>query len=157
MEDKLLAEEENGSNVAKDNPGGWLARAVGSERKRLLLLLFLCNMCLYINRANMSVAIVYMYSDDDGDKSSKSGLILSSFYWGYLVSQTPAGWLASRVGGKRVLLWAVGAWSVATLLVWPAYKAGVGAVVVSRMIVGMAEGANYPSQICLNQCTLGSC
>ena len=41
-------------------------------------------------------------------------------------------------------------WSVATLLIWPAYKAGVGFVVLSRVLVGMAEGGNYPSQICLN-------
>ena len=85
------------------------------------------------------------------------------------MSQIPAGWLASRIGGKQVwllkskssfqptllaaylciqvLLYAVGAWSIATLLVWPAYKAGVGAVVLARIVVGMAEGANYPSQV----------
>jgi MFS family permease len=86
----------------------------------------------------------------DGNKSSEKGLILSAFYWGYLCAQIPAGWLASREGGKRVLLVAVGAWSIATLLVWPAYKAGVGFVVVTRVIVGVAEGGNYPAQICLN-------
>jgi len=53
------------------------------ERHRLLLLLMLCNMCLYINRANISVAIVYMYKDG----SSESAIVLSSFYWGYLVAQ----------------------------------------------------------------------
>ena len=69
---------------------------------------------------------------------------------GYMFSQIPAGWLASRYGGKRVLSYAVVAWSIATLLAWPAFELGVGLMVVSRIVVGFAEGANFPSQICLN-------
>ena len=72
-------------------------------------------------------------------------LLITAFGW-----QVPAGWLASRIGGKTVLLMAVGLWTIATLLVWPAYDAGVGFVVLARVLVGVAEGGNYPAQICLN-------
>jgi sugar phosphate permease len=191
------------------------------QRGIMILILFFCNCCLYINRANISVAIVYMYKDKgtcdvlegpfgfhggkDGfnaytrhdsdfkehknvwcqgkqghtplmetdvdldyckakcnrlkctcmdfkvdNKSHEAALILSAFYWGYMLSQIPAGWMASKYGGKIVLSVAVVAWSFATLIAWPAFKMGVGMMVLSRVVVGIAEGANYPSQICLN-------
>lgn len=33
------------------------------------------------------------------DKKTQ-GMVLGSFFWGYLASQIPAGWLATRIGGK---------------------------------------------------------
>lgn len=41
--------------------------------------------------------------DFDWDESAKS-LILSSFFWGYIITQIPAGQLAERCGAKYLLL-----------------------------------------------------
>jgi MFS family permease len=38
------------------------------------------------------------------DKSTQ-GLILGSFYWGYIITQIPGGWLAAKFGGKHVFGW----------------------------------------------------
>jgi hypothetical protein len=66
MEESLLdygvrgvGKEDDPDLEFEDKPGflAWAKRSAKSERKKLLLLLFLCNMCLYINRANISVAI----------------------------------------------------------------------------------------------------
>ena len=35
------------------------------------------------------------------------GIILSAFFYGYLVLQIPGGWLALRIGAKRVLGYAI--------------------------------------------------
>ena len=142
------------------------------QRHVLLVVLALCNLCLYLNRANISVAITFMYRDCGGDaqvckdasqqrdcavsshctwhdQSTTRSVVLAAFYWGYLLSQIPAGAWASKVGGKRVLATAVATWSVATALAAPAYGWLPG-LVMTRILVGAAEGANYPAQVVLN-------
>lgn len=60
------------------------------------ILLFVGMMINYFQRVNISAAIVPMTQSTAGapfynwDTSDKS-LILSSFFWGYVVSQVPAG------------------------------------------------------------------
>ena len=52
--------------LAKQSEGGAAGKStglLGGQRRGMLLILFFCNCCLYINRANISVAIVYMYKD----------------------------------------------------------------------------------------------
>jgi MFS family permease len=114
-----------------------------SARRTLLLLLWLCNVCLYIARTNISVAVVYMFPSDD----KIEGRLLSSFYIGYTVSQIPGGWLAARFGAKRVLGSAVLLWSLATIGAGFTDKSAVSVLFLLRVLVGLAEGANYPSQV----------
>ena len=115
---------------------------VGSARGCLLVTLFFCNCCLYIARTNITVAIIYMFPADDNIEGS----LLSAFYVGYTLSQIPGGYIAARWGAKRVLLVAVALWSVATVS-----SALFGLIVpvlfLMRVIVGLSEGVNYPSQM----------
>ena len=124
-----------------------------SFRHVIIALAFLCNACLYLNRANFSTAVLYMYADDLGAQSRA----LSAFYFGYPVFQIGGGLLATRFGGKRVLSIAVFTWSLATILVVPAYSVDsaassadtairVALVFACRVVIGIAEGVNYPSQ-----------
>jgi MFS transporter, ACS family, solute carrier family 17 (sodium-dependent inorganic phosphate cotransporter), other len=52
------------------------------------------------------------------------GLVLQAFFYGYALTQIPAGWISTKVGGARVLLAGVAIWSVGTLLAPPAAKMG---------------------------------
>lgn len=48
------------------------------------------------------VKITLYFQAPEFDWSSQTkGLILSSFFYGYLVTQLPGGWLASKIGGNR--------------------------------------------------------
>ena len=49
---------------------------------------------------------IFPYQDGefDWDKETQ-GIILGAFFWGYLLTQIPGGWLAERVGGKGVFGW----------------------------------------------------
>lgn len=49
----------------------------------------------------MSIAIIPM-SHQFGWNSSTAGLVQSSFFWGYALSQLPGGWLAKVFGGRSV-------------------------------------------------------
>lgn len=52
-------------------------------------------------QVNLSVAIIPM-SHQFHWSSSMAGLVQSSFFWGYAMSQLPGGWLAKIFGGRFV-------------------------------------------------------
>ena len=114
------------------------------KRNILLILLWLCNTCLYLARTNITVAIIYMFPKSE----TIEGNVLSAFYIGYTVSQIPGGWLAAKYGAKRVLAVAVTLWSLSTLFTGFVGKS-VPVLICLRAAVGVAEGCNYPSQIAM--------
>lgn len=43
-----------------------------------------------------------------------SGVILSSFFWGYTLTQVASGYISDRIGGQKVLLISALGWSMTT-------------------------------------------
>lgn len=77
------------------------------------------------------------------NESDKS-LVLSSFFWGYLITQIYAGQMAQKYGGKHFLAGALGISGIMTLITpLSAIRGGVLVMCANRMIQGMA-------QVCLN-------
>ncbi|HEY2663199.1 MAG TPA: MFS transporter, partial [Candidatus Binataceae bacterium] len=109
----------------------------------IVALFFLSTVICYIDRVNVSVAIIPM-ARDRGYDAATQGLILSSFFWGYLLSQLAGGWVADRFGGKRVLAVGVATWSIATVLTPPA-TASLGLLLAVRALLGIGEGVNFPA------------
>ncbi|EPS61633.1 hypothetical protein M569_13162, partial [Genlisea aurea] len=99
----------------------------------------ICNM----DKVNLSVAIIPM-SHEFGWNASVSGLVQSSFFWGYAMSQLPGGWLAKIFGGRKVLEVGVLVWSVATAMV-PILAGFMPGLVLSRILVGIGEGVSPSS------------
>nr|AAL49277.1 RE73545p [Drosophila melanogaster] len=121
------------------------------------LLLFFNITCLYIGRLNVGVAVVAMtnaestnpdFPEYDWTLTQKS-YILSSFFWGYIITQFLGGYLCKRYGVKSVMLWgsfASGIFSALTPLFigfgeWQAY-CGI------RVLMGFAQGLIFP---CIHQ------
>ncbi|BAT76277.1 anion transporter [Vigna angularis] len=96
----------------------------------------ICNM----DKVNLSVAIIPM-SHQFGWNSTTAGLVQSSFFWGYALSQLPGGWLAKNFGGGTVLEVGVLIWSVATALV-PFLAGYMPGLLLSRVLVGIGEGVS---------------
>ncbi|KAF3453061.1 hypothetical protein FNV43_RR03494 [Rhamnella rubrinervis] len=96
----------------------------------------ICNM----DKVNLSIAIIPM-SHQFHWSSSVAGLVQSSFFWGYAVSQLPGGWLAKIFGGRKVLEIGVLTWSLATALV-PALAGFMPGLIFSRILVGIGEGVS---------------
>lgn len=67
------------------------------------------------------------------------GYILSSFFYGYVVTQIPFGILSKRYGAKHFLGWGMLINSVFSFLVPVAADAGVGWLIVVRFIQGLGE------------------
>ncbi|XP_023754258.1 ascorbate transporter, chloroplastic [Lactuca sativa] len=100
----------------------------------------LCNM----DRVNMSIAILPM-SKEFNWNSATVGLIQSSFFWGYLLTQIVGGIWADKIGGKQVLGFGVIWWSVATVLTPIAAKIGLPFLLVMRAFMGIGEGVAMPA------------
>ncbi|KAF9675454.1 hypothetical protein SADUNF_Sadunf09G0034000 [Salix dunnii] len=87
----------------------------------------LCNM----DRVNMSIAILPMTAENNWNPATV-GLIQSSFFWGYLLTQ-------------KVLGFGVIWWSVATILTPVAAKVGLPFLLVVRAFMGIGEGVAMPA------------
>lgn len=53
------------------------------------------DMCVFAAQVNMSVAVIPMAADLNWSASDR-GLVSSAFFWGYSLTQVPAGWLSTR-------------------------------------------------------------
>lgn len=100
----------------------------------------LCNM----DRVNMSIAILPM-SKEFNWNSATVGLIQSSFFWGYLLTQIVGGIWADKIGGKLVLGFGVIWWSVATVLTPIAAHIGLPFLLAMRAFMGIGEGVAMPA------------
>lgn len=128
-------EADDGVPVGKDGfPKRWV----------IVILCFssflLCNM----DRVNMSIAILPMSAEYNWSPATV-GLIQSSFFWGYLLTQIAGGIWADTVGGKRVLGFGVVWWSVATILTPIAAKIGLPFLLLVRAFMGIGEGVAMPA------------
>ncbi|XP_026478028.1 putative inorganic phosphate cotransporter [Ctenocephalides felis] len=78
--------------------------------------------------------------------NTEQGLILSSFFWGYVITHLPGGLLAERFGGKYTLGFGILGTAVFTLLT-PVVVEEFGAtgLIVIRVIEGLGEGTTFPA------------
>ena len=82
---------------------------------------------------------------DSGWSESQVGLILGSFYAGYMVSMTLGGYLADKYGGKKVLGYGLLLWSFFTVIT-PAFAySGLWLLILIRVLMGLGEGITFPS------------
>ena len=114
------------------------------RRHTLVLLAFAALFICYIDRVNISVAIIPMARDMGWDTATQ-GAVLSSFFVGYLLTQVVGGRLADRYGGKMVLGVGVVFWSLFTLLTPLAAAAGMIALFAARIGLGVFEGVTLPA------------
>ena len=114
------------------------------RRRIVVLLAFLSVFVCYMDRVNISVAIIPM-AEDLGWSPQTQGTVLSSFFVGYLLLQIVGGRLADRFGGKIVLGVGVLLWSLFTVLTPPAAHLGLGILIATRIAMGMGEAVAFPS------------
>jgi ACS family sodium-dependent inorganic phosphate cotransporter len=73
-------------------------------------------------------------------------LILSSFYWGYVLTHLPGGIVAEKYGGKHTLGFGILLTSVFTVLTPIAVNWGDSiALIILRILMGLGEGTTYPA------------
>ena len=113
-------------------------------RFSIIAMCFAATFVCYIDRVNISVAIIPM-ADDYGWNLETQGYILSSFYIGYLLMQIGGGRLADTFGGKVVLGAGVLIWSFFTLITPWAAMGGLMMLYLARIGMGLGEAVTFPS------------
>lgn len=114
------------------------------KRHQLVFMAFLAIFICYIDRVSISVAIIPMVETYGWDLTTQ-GLVLSSFFVGYLLLQIIGGKLADLYGGKIVLGFGVLLWSLFTIITPPAAAFGLATLVVVRILMGMGEAVTFPA------------
>lgn len=151
------------------------APACGSSRYSLALLSCFGFFVVYSLRVNLSVAMVDMLNTTRHQSSPNhsssvcpprpsperpkhnhtastydwdsvtQGWILGAFFYGYILTQIPGGYLACRIGPKWLLGFGVLGTVVFTLLTPIAADLGASYLIAVRVLEGIGEGVTYPS------------
>eukprot|EP00171_Calliarthron_tuberculosum_P017554 IDg17554t1 len=122
----------------------YLQPANWPERIRVVFLCFVSMILCNCDRINVSVAILPM-ADHYGWSQTTVGIVQSAFFWGYVLTQVPGGYVADRFGGKQVLAVGVVSWSLMTCLTPIAASSGLGVLLLARALLGIGEGVAMPA------------
>ncbi|KAI0561993.1 Major Facilitator [Gracilaria domingensis] len=114
------------------------------ERFRVVILCFISFIICNCDRINISVAILPM-AKFYGWSQTTVGIIQSAFFWGYVLTQIPGGYLADKYGGKHVLAAGVIVWSAMTLVTPIAASSNLGLLLLARALLGVGEGVAMPA------------
>uniref|UniRef100_W5KAI8 Sialin n=1 Tax=Astyanax mexicanus TaxID=7994 RepID=W5KAI8_ASTMX len=162
----LLHRRENEEEVKR-------APALCSSRYGLALLSCYGFFVAYALRVNLSVAMVDMLNSSSSNSgandsvcprhnsparpkhnhtasvydwdSETQGWILGSFFYGYIITQIPGGYLARKYGAKWLLGFGILGTVSFTLLTPVAADMGAGYLIAVRVLEGIGEGVTFPA------------
>ncbi|XP_036108170.1 vesicular glutamate transporter 3 isoform X3 [Molossus molossus] len=110
-------------------------------------------------RCNLGVAIVEMVNNStiyvDGKPEIQVaqfnwdpetvGFIHGSFFWGYIVTQIPGGFISNKFAANRVFGAAIFLTSTLNMFIPSAARVHYGCVMCVRILQGLVEGVTYPA------------
>jgi ACS family glucarate transporter-like MFS transporter len=113
----------------------------------LVFWLFVLSAVSFLDRTNISIAGSSLASDYNLS-NQQLGFVFSAFLIGYALFQTPGGWLADKLGSRRVLTAAVLWWGVFTALAAVLNSSAAHALfffIAVRFLLGAGEAIIYPA------------
>lgn len=110
------------------------------HRYVVMLMVFVCVVITYLDRANISITASSMQKDLALD-NRQMGWIFSGFAWTYAFCQMPGGWLADRLRPRYFYPGILILWSLATACL--GIVGGFVSLFAVRMLVGALESPSY--------------
>jgi len=107
-----------------------------------LVLLVVCGVINYLDRATLAVANEYIRADL-GLSLGQMGLLLSAFSWSYALCQLPVGALVDKIGPRWLLGAGLVVWSLAQAA--GGLAATFGWFVIARIALGIGEAPQFPA------------
>lgn len=127
------------------------------KRWQLALMANIGFMIVFGIRCNFGAAkgnMIHDHKDSEGEMHhaefnwtrAELGVMESSFFYGYLITQVPAGFLAAKFPANKMFGFAIGGTSILNLFIPWAYRTHSDtAVVVIQIMQGLIQGFGYPS------------
>ncbi|KAK1789886.1 hypothetical protein P4O66_015767, partial [Electrophorus voltai] len=133
----------------------------GLPRRYIIAIMSGLGFCISFGiRCNLGVAIVDMVNNSTVHRGGKIivkekakfnwdpetvGMIHGSFFWGYIVTQIPGGYISSRLAANRVFGAAILLTSTLNMFIPSAARVHYGCVIFVRILQGLVEGVTYPA------------
>lgn len=95
----------------------------------------------YIDRVNIGVAsptLMKLFNLSPAEM----GILMSAFFWSYMLCMVPAGWFLNHLGPRMVVFWSCLGWGLATMLT--AAVTGFTSFFAVRVLLGVTEAPGYP-------------
>lgn len=124
-----------------------MSKRTSNFRWLLVFWMFVCSTIAYMDRVNISVSGKAIASQF-GLSNIQLGYIFSAFLVGYAAFQIPDGWLADKLGPRRMLTVAMAWWAIFTALTASVPVGLVGGLllfILIRFLLGAGEASMYPS------------
>ena len=109
--------------------------------RRLSLLLAVAVFINFVDRGNLATAAPVL-AKELHLSATQVGILLSSFYWTYAISQLGAGWLAERYPVQRVIAAGFALWCIATIA--SGFASTFIALLCLRLVLGLGESVAFP-------------
>ena len=117
-----------------------------TRRWLVVALLAVASIVAYIDRVNLSVALIDVdFKTFFGLSNTDRGLANSAFFWSYAALQIPAGWLVDRYGSKRPIAVGFAVWSILTAVT--SLTTGFSMLFAIRALLGVAEAVIHPASM----------
>lgn len=94
---------------------------------------------MFLNEITPAIRLSFFFiqrAEFDWNKKTLS-FVLSGYFYGYMVTQIPGGWLTAVFGGKHVISTFMATCSALTLLIPVFARTSVYLLVVARALIGM--------------------
>lgn len=111
-------------------------------RGRVLLMLCVMYAIAYIDRTNISTALLYIKADL-GLTDTMAGYVVAAFALPYAFLQIFGGALGGRIGPRKMLAIVAVLWGVATVLT--GFSVGIVSLIGARLLLGLTEAAAFPT------------
>lgn len=136
--------------LVQEDDGGQSKHWQRSEKKYWIIALWFSCALNYACRTVMPLCAPAM-SKEFGWNKTQTGTVLSSFFWGYTLTQVVGGYLSDKINGERVILISGVGWSILTFFtpniahLFNSASLVFICVIISRLIIGALEGVHFPA------------
>uniref|UniRef100_A0ABI7ZZ48 Major facilitator superfamily (MFS) profile domain-containing protein n=2 Tax=Felinae TaxID=338152 RepID=A0ABI7ZZ48_FELCA len=155
-----LNEEGRPVQTSRQRPPLCNCHCCGIPKRYIIAIMSGLGFCISFGiRCNLGVAIVEMVNNStvyvDGKPEIQTaqfnwdpetvGLIHGSFFWGYIVTQIPGGFISNKFAANRVFGAAIFLTSTLNMFIPSAARVHYGCVMGVRILQGLVEGVTYPA------------
>jgi MFS transporter, ACS family, D-galactonate transporter len=101
-------------------------------------LIAICN----IDRVNLAIVAPTLMKEFNLSPA-EMGVLMSAFFWSYVLVMMPSGWLINHYGPKKIGMWSSLTWGMATVCM--AAVTGFKSMMAMRIALGVTESPAYPT------------